>query len=60
LRFYVVLSAVVAGIGGLWFASLPLTGPYLPPSSDCRRMIQRAQEQANQAERAERSPSDDF
>jgi hypothetical protein len=60
LRFYVVLSAVVAGIGGLWFATLPLTGPNLPPSPACRRMIQRAQEQANQAERAERCTGDDF
>jgi hypothetical protein len=59
VRFYLVLSALVLGFGGLWYAALPVTGPYLPPSPACRQMIQQAEEQAHEAEWAERCRNDD-
>ena len=58
VRFYVVLSAVVLGIGGLWYASLPIDPPYLPPSAAARAMLERAEQQADAAERAEQCRND--
>ena len=50
VRFYVVLSAVVIGISGLWYSALPIDGPYLPPSPRCRAMLEQAIRQGEQCE----------
>jgi hypothetical protein len=39
LRFYVVLLAVAVGIGGLWFASLPMDNLRLPPLPMYRKLM---------------------
>jgi hypothetical protein len=58
VRFYLVLSVVVAGIGGLWYASQPIIPPYMPPSPAARAMLERAAQQADAAERAEQCHDD--
>jgi hypothetical protein len=58
VRFYLVLSAVVLGIGGLWYSSVPVQEPYFPPNAHCRQLLEEASRLADQADRAEQCKND--
>jgi hypothetical protein len=48
----------VLGIGGLWYAPLPIDPPNLPPSAAARAMLERAMQQADQMDQAEHCRND--
>jgi hypothetical protein len=50
---------MLLGIGGLWFRSLPMIPSYIPPSPGAHAMLERAMQQADEADRAEHCRNDE-